>query len=1280
VRRLGAVTERAVDVKLIAATNADLIQHVAAGRFRADLYHRLAVVVLALPALCQRGEDVLVLAQTFLQHYTAAHGVPLKRLSAEAATWLQDCAWPGNVRELSHVMERVTLLHVGDEVDPVTLRQLCPPPTAEAPVGVAALPQEPASDSAVPAETEQIRQALVWTVGNVARAARLLGVSRDTVRYRMQRYGITRPRPGPLSPPVPLDVPNVGLPGPAASTLPHARREREQPSTGPAGQQDVGREAGTEPKVPTAAPAWEQKPVVVLALELTWPAASGFESLRYDPWTEQARWEQAIVDKVRGFGGVLLQRTPALLTWVFGVPQTLEQLPQRAVHGALAIRHMVAEAGAADLAPCPQVRLAAHLGAVRVDNQASDPTARLLPLGETLALPVRLLGQAGTGEILITSDIGRLVDGWVALEARPLHLQAGDTTHTDGYSVIGISPGREAWAGRRRPTRTPFVGRERELELLDGVLDLVKAGQGQVVNLVGAPGMGKSRLLDEFRQRLIGQPFRYAEGLCLAYGSGIPYLSVVDLLRDHCGIAAGDGPEALTAKLQLALKCCGEDLEAELSLLLDLLGVPVETDRFAGLSADGRRARTFEALYRVFFASGRQQPLVLAVDNLQWIDPTSEAFLAGLIERLASTPLLVLTTARPGYRPPWGDKSYVMQLTLPPLAPDASRQVVQHVLGCRSLVPTLVQQFLAKAEGNPFFLEELAHTVREQEGGTVGLAVPNTIQAVLAARIDRLSLEAKHLLQTAAVIGLVVPLSLLQAIAEQPEEALCRGLAHLQAAEFLYETRLFPEREYTFKHALTHEVAYGSLFQERRRALHARIVGALEALAGEHVAERVERLAHHTLQGEVWHKALAYCRQAGEKAMTRSAHREAVGYFEQALSALPHLPEQPDTIEQTIDLRLALRTALFPSGDFERMLALLSEAEVLAAALDDPRRLGQVSAFLSLHFYYRGAYDQAITAAQRALALATAGGNAVLQIVANQYLGLAYRAQGEYRRAIDCYRQSLASLNGVRRHERFVQIFLPAVFSRALLAWCHAELGTFPEGRALGEEGLRIAEAVDHPSSLMYACYGSGLLALRQGDLPRALPRLERAVALCHEAELPFFFPGTAAALGAAYTLCGHVADAVPLLTQATEPATATAKEDVHAFCHLSLGEALVVDGRLEDAHAIAEQSLALAHAHRERGHEAYALRLLGDIASRRQPSEAEQAAAYYRQALALADELGMRPLQAHCHRGLGTLYSQTRQQPQAHAELTAAITLYRAMEMTFWLPDTEAALAHVEG
>ena len=400
---------------------------------------------------------------------------------------------------------------------------------------------------------------------------------------------------------------------------------------------------------------------------------------------------------------------------------------------------------------------------------------------------------------------------------------------------------------------------------------------------------------------------------------------------------------------------------------------------------------------------------------------------------------------------------------------------------------------------------------------------------------------------------------------------------------------------------------------------------------------QVERLAHHALRGEVWDKALAYCRQAGEKALARSAHREAVGSFEQALSALAHLPETRDTREQAIDLRLALRSALYAFGDAGRILAVLREAEALAEALDDHHRLGQVLLFLSQHFYHEGAYDQAIAAAQRVLAFATAGRDAVLHARANYYRGLAYEAQTAYRQAIDCFGEIVAALDGARRYERFGQATLPAVVSRANSAGCHAELGMFAEGRALGEEGLRIAEAAAHPASLMIALWGMGLLALRQGDLQRALPRLERAVGICQDADLPSWFPRMAAPLGAAYTLAGRVADALPLLTQAMAQTTATERVDFQARCRLPLGEVQLVAGHLEEAQTLAKRALTHARAHQERGHQAYALRLLGDIAARREPPEDEPAEAYYRQALALAEELGMRPLQAHCHRGLGT-------------------------------------------
>jgi tetratricopeptide (TPR) repeat protein len=600
---------------------------------------------------------------------------------------------------------------------------------------------------------------------------------------------------------------------------------------------------------------------------------------------------------------------------------------------------------------------------------------------------------------------------------------------------------------------------------------------------------------------------------------------------------------------------------------------------------------------------------------------------------------------------------------------------------------------IERTEGNPFFLEESVRTLVETnmlvgEPGAYRLAqelptiqVPPTVQAVLAARIDRLPQEEKRLLQTAAVIGTEVPFALLQAIAEMSEEALYQGLTHLQAAEFLYETSLFPERVYTFKHALTHEVAYGSLLQERRRGLHARIVEALEGLAEDRLTEHIERLGHHALQGEVWAKALAYCRQAGEKAMARSAYREAVGYFEQALSPLQHVPEQRDTREQAIDLRLALRSALVGSGNSGRVLAYLREAEALATALDDARRLGRVSRFLARHFtVIMGAYDQAITVAQRALALATASGDVVTQALTNQSLGFAYQAQGDYRRAIDCFEQTMAFLDEARHRERFGQLIFPAVLTPASLAMCHAELGTFTEGRSVGEEGLRLAEVIEHSPSLISASWGLGRLALCQGDLHKALSLLERAMGICQNADLSGYFPMIAVALGAAYTLGGRVADAVPLLTQATTQATAMEVAYFETLCHLCLGEAQMGAGRLEEAYVLANRTLEHARRRQERSNQAYVLCLLGEIAVRRDPPVSDQAGDYYRQALSLTEELGMRPLQAHCHRSLGMLYAATSQREQARTELSTAIEMYTSMEMTFWLPQAEAMLAQVEG
>jgi tetratricopeptide (TPR) repeat protein len=551
--------------------------------------------------------------------------------------------------------------------------------------------------------------------------------------------------------------------------------------------------------------------------------------------------------------------------------------------------------------------------------------------------------------------------------------------------------------------------------------------------------------------------------------------------------------------------------------------------------------------------------------------------------------------------------------------------------------------------------------------------VPATVQAVLAARIDRLPLEEKQLLQSTAVIGKDVPFSLLQAITESSDEALRRGLTHLQAAEFLYETSLFPDLEYTFKHALTHEVAYGSLLHDRQRALHARIVEAIEALYPDRLIEHVERLAHHAFRGEVWEKAAVYLRQAGAKAFARSANREAVSCFEQALTALPHLPETRETLEQAIDLRFDLRTALVPLGEFERAFGYLREAEGLARTLGDQRRLGQLSVRLCHNLWLTGHATEALTFGQNAQAIAESLGDVPLQVMGNWYLGAACVSTGDYRRAEDLLLKALPLLEGDRSRERFGQSAFPAASVRSHLTWGFANQGKFKEGIAYGQESLRLAEALDHPYSLAWACWALAYLHLIRGELDHAVRLLERGLALTREWNLTFFSASNTGGLGYAYALSGRIAEGIPLLKHALSAMETMGYGLIRVIFLGYLGEAYVLADRLQDADEFAGRALTLAREGGQRPYEAWAHRLLGEITARRDPPE--HADRHYRDALALAEELGMRPLVAHCHLGLARLYRRTGKREQAREHLTTATTMYREMEMRLWLELAEAEM-----
>jgi tetratricopeptide (TPR) repeat protein len=682
--------------------------------------------------------------------------------------------------------------------------------------------------------------------------------------------------------------------------------------------------------------------------------------------------------------------------------------------------------------------------------------------------------------------------------------------------------------------------------------------------------------------------------------------------------------------------------------------------------------------------------LLLVFEDLHWIDSETQALLDSLVESLPTARILLLVNFRPEYRHEWGSRGYYIQVRVDPLGTDGAGELLDGLLGTDAALEPLRAILTERTEGNPFFLEESVRSLVESgqlvgergayrpAGPVTGVRMPATVQAVLASRIDRLPPDAKDLLQTTSVIGKDVPDALLRAVAERDEDALRRGLAVLQAAEFLYEASLFPEPEYTFKHALTHEVVYGSLLQDRRKALHGRVLDAIERRYADRLAEQTERLAHHAFRAERWEQALRYCRAAGTRAAARSANREAVASYEQALAALARLPEGAHRLELGVDIRLELRSALAALSDHERALECLGHAETLAEALGDRRRQARIGCQAVLEWLYTGRADRAVEAGDRALVIAEALGDVPLQAVARYRIGHASRWRGDFRRAFDLCAWTVAALEGELRGERLDMLGLPSVEARIVQAHCLTELGQLSHAEGLARDAVRVAETLDDPTGQAAACAALGMVFLQRGDLARAIPAFKRCQRIGHERDYRRYRYRAAVLLGITFALAGRVGESRALIEQAEQQAASVRYLGVYASDIALLGDAYRMAGLPDQARATALLALESARSRQEVGGEAWALRLLGMLAARSEPPQSGEAETRLSEALALAEELGMRPLQARCHLGLGMVLQQIGRRDGARAELTAAVAMLSEMGMTHWLPEAEAALMAV--
>ena len=804
--------------------------------------------------------------------------------------------------------------------------------------------------------------------------------------------------------------------------------------------------------------------------------------------------------------------------------------------------------------------------------------------------------------------------------------------------------------------------------------------------IVGEAGVGKSRLVYEFTHSHRLHGWLVLEAASVSYGKATSYWPVIDLLKGYFKIQDRDDLREIREKVTGKLLTLDESLKPALPAFLTLLDVPVDDAAWRMLDPGQRRQRTLDAVKRLLLREAREQPLLLIFEDLHWIDSETQAFLDMLVDSLGSAPLLLLVNYRPEYQHAWGSKTSYSRMRLDALPAQSTGELLEALLGGDPGLAPLKQILVRR--GNPFFLEETVQTLVETqalagERGSYRLTrpvqaiqIPATVQVVLAARIDRLAPEDKRLLQVASVVGKNVPFALLEAIADLPAEMLRAGLDRLQAAEFLYETGLYPDLEYSFKHALTHEVTYGGLLQERRRELHARVVDAIERVHSDRLGEQIERLAHHAFRGEMREKAVHYLRQAGAKAAARSALQDALVWLEQALGVLETLPESQSTLERAFDIRLELRPVLNQLGEVRRALERLREAETLAERLNDDRRRARICAFMTTAHSLLGELDEAVESGTRGRAIARVLGDLELRILATSYLGQAHYLRGEYARVIELATDNLAALPADWVHEYFGLTAPASVYDRFWLVVSLAELGRFAEAAEYAAAAIRLAEPTHHAFTVGQAHRAACTLHLFKGDWANARSMIEHGVAVLRTGNVVIVLPWAIAASAWVLAQLGETSEALSRLREGEQLLERQAARGITGnlgLAYHSLGRAALLLGQLDEARRLADRAVE-SYPHHP-GFAAHALHLLGDIASHPDRFDAEIGEAHYRQALALAEPRGMRPLIAHCHFGLGKLYRRTGKREQVQEHLTSATTMYREMDMRFWLEQAEAAM-----
>ncbi|MFM0552221.1 adenylate/guanylate cyclase domain-containing protein [Paraburkholderia sediminicola] len=952
---------------------------------------------------------------------------------------------------------------------------------------------------------------------------------------------------------------------------------------------------------------------------------------------------------------------------LFGAPIAHEDHPQRALYAALRMQHAMRRHGdriRLEKGIPLQIRVGIHTGEVVVRSiRTDDLHTDYDPVGHTIHIASRMEGIAAPSSILVSESTHKLATGYFEFKALGATQVKGVPEPLVVYEVLGPGALRtrlqlSAYRGLAR-----FVGRQIELDHLHAALEQAKEGRGQVVAVAGEAGVGKSRLFHEFKERSQGNRV-LLETFSVSHGKAFAYLPLIELLKNYFQITARDDErqcrEKVTGKA-LTLERSFEDL---VPYLLYLLGIGERGSALAEMDPQIRRDRTIDAIIELLTRESRDQPIELLFEDLQWLDRETEAFLLSLIDRVANSRILLLVNYRPEYQPVWERAGHCSQLRLEPLGPAEAQGLLSALLGDDPTLMPLKQLILEKTEGNPFFMEEVVQTLVEEksllgdpgrfriEHTPAALHIPTTVQGVLAARIDRLPVAEKDLLQALAVLGKEFSFSLVQRICDGPgapaDDALRELLARLEAAEFIFERPAFPEVEYSFKHALTQEVAGRSLLTERRSALHERAAQAIEALFSTRIADYWSELAHHyRLSGNV-PKAVEYLHRTGQQALEHSAHLDAMRHLGAARELLEHLPDTPERAQQELTLLLSLGPALMAVRGYgaPEVVAAYTRALALCERIGETSKIFPVQLGLRTYYQLRAEYRTVIELGGRLLRMGRQLGKPAWLVEAHLALGASRFFQGDLDAARVHQEQALVFYLQERHEERvYDHVIDPGVRALNFMAWTLWHQGYPDQSNKRSQEGLALGRKYTGGSTLALTLTYTAQLHQFRGEATLTRQYAEAVMSLAAEQGMPFWLAWGTILRGWVLNQQGSPQEGIAQIREGLAGYRATGAEMGYSYflalladSYRQAGETDAGLGAIDEAMAMASRSgehCYEAELHRIKGH-----LLLGASSDRiGGASRAEEAEACFHQAITVARGQGARSFELRAVSSLARLW-----------------------------------------